>query len=278
MPGVNLVRGDRGASGPGERLPLFAKGNIARGVIAFGNVAQGVVAIGNVAHGVVSFGLSLSVGTVAIGINAVGGVAIGVNAVGVVSFAAVNGAGLACWAGVNGVGTFLSAGVNASPSVVAGVLLVAAALVASFAVPGQRRPRLARSIVSLADLESGRVDDGWVRAVVGVDGDQVAVDAGGRRALLDAGPPQRGDAAGRSGQSMLVHITAGTRPVLPAEAGYREAPGTERALSCVEMEAPPPSRLRPEVASEITWMFARGTRAVGFAGLVALAAHVFFGR
>lgn len=282
MAGVNLLRTGSDAARDGERLPLFAKGNIARGVFAFGNVAQGVVAVGNVAHGVVSFGLSLSVGTVAIGINAVGGVAIGINAVGLVSLAAVNGAGLVCAAGVNGVGTFLSAGVNASPSLVAGAVLVGAALVASFVVPGSWRTRLGRSLVSLADLESGRTDEGWVRGVVGVDGDRVVVEAGGRRLLLDPAPGHESgelrqavvDATASAGQSMLVHVTATRRPVLPAEAGYREAPGSERALCCVEMEAPPPSRWRPEAAAEVVWLFARGLRVAGFVGLVAWIARV----
>ena len=84
------------------RLPLFA----------FGNVAVGVIAIGNVAYGVVAIGLSVSLGVVAIGINAVGAVAIGVNALSPVSIAAVNAIGTVAWAGVNAIGGYGGAWVN----------------------------------------------------------------------------------------------------------------------------------------------------------------------
>ncbi len=101
-----------------RRLPLFA----------FGNVAHGVIAVGNIAHGVIAIGFTIAIGVVAIGMNAVGAVALGMNAVGPVTIAAVNGLGVWGAAGVNLIAGAGAAGINAGVS--AGFGFGAAALIA----------------------------------------------------------------------------------------------------------------------------------------------------
>jgi hypothetical protein len=173
----------------------------------------------------------VSVGVVAIGINAVGScLAIGVNAVAPISLAAVNGLGVLCFAGVNGLGTTGSAGVNGGYSPFVGGVLAVVMGVVALTLRNRLTKTDADEPACVPLREARERDDSWLRAthveardgglVLRVGGEDVAVEV---EAQVDAA------ARAAIGRGAFVHVRNVTRPV-DVDAGYRDAVAT-RALS-----------------------------------------------
>lgn len=197
---------------PDKRIPFFA----------FGNVAVGVIAVGNVAVGVVAIGFSLAIGPIAIGLNSVGlPLAAGLNAIGIVSLAAINGLGVLTAAGVNGGGVFAHAGVNPGQGAAFGVFFGVLALIGAL---------LARAPAEV----------GLTGRLLSVDGERLRVWSGLRAPTLpwdqEAGAQPIEDATGLVGRRVRVAV----RDVEQVHdlGAYREAPKIDRRVvvtACTEV-------------------------------------------
>lgn len=199
---------------PEKRIPFFA----------FGNVAVGVIAVGNVAIGVVAVGFSVAIGPIAIGLNAVGlPLAVGLNAVGIVSLAAINGLGVFTEAGVNAGGVFAGGAVNVGHSAAFGVVFAVLAAIGAL---------LARAPAERVEGVRGRL--------LGVDAERMRLRSGFRTTSFPwdpaVNPGQIEDAAGLLGRRVRVTVRSVER-MHEAEA-YRDAPEVERtvvATACTEV-------------------------------------------
>ncbi len=221
-----------------EKLPFFA----------FGNIAVGVIAVGNVAVGVVAIGFSVAIGPIAIGLNSLGWlVAIGLNAVGTVSLAGINGLGVVTFAGVNGLGALIC-----HSSVNQGISLALAPVFATAEAIGfvLVRPKSAHAIpaVSLASLADGELAAGEVDArLIEVRPGEFALAQCGRRVPVElsetAMSAEDRESAGKVGALRSVRVRARVvserRPADVDERGYRVAGSEQRVLVAqkIELEA-----------------------------------------
>jgi hypothetical protein len=239
-----------------QRLPLFA----------FGNIAVGVIAIGNVAYGVVAIGFSVSVGVVAIGMNAVGALAIGLNSLGPVSIGAVNGIGSLAWAGVNSIGGHGSGLVNTLASPMVGVVLGVVAFVIASKIGTARTPR--ETGPQLATVLAGAKDDFAAEAKLVRDGDGLALVDGDTRIAV-------------TGEAALVgkRVNAQVRIIEEFDdtGAYREAPDKHRRYlleSATAVERTPFFATR----ADLDWTFARAMQLSAVCALAVLTASYFAAR
>lgn len=191
---------------PEKRIPFFA----------FGNVAVGVIAVGNVAVGVVAVGFSVAIGPIAIGLNAVGlPLAVGLNAVGIVSLAAINGLGVFTAAGVNAGGVFAGGSVNVGHSVAFGVVFAVLAAIGAL---------LARAPAERVEGVRGRL--------LSVDAERMRLRSGFRTSTLPwdpaVHPAQLEEAAALVGRRVNVTVRSVER--MHESEAYRDAPQVERSV------------------------------------------------
>lgn len=168
---------------------MFAVGQEALGIFALGQMATGVVAVGQLARGVV-----------AVGQGAVGVLAIGQGALGVAWGAAMLGVGGRGFGGVLRVFPKLHLDRFRAPSL--------------------------PPIVPLADLQAGRVQDGWV--LERLEETELRVDGVALQLTPEAVASLReGAAQGHTHACVRVEVE---ERALPAEGGYRAASPRERVL------------------------------------------------
>jgi hypothetical protein len=215
----------------GEAHGVIAIGQEATGVIAIGQSATGIVAVGQMARGVVV------VGQLAIGFFSVGQLAIGLHtAVGMVGVAGRRGVG-AVWK--------IFPKKEASPAVF---------------VP---------ELVDPAELVEGRRDSGWIEADIEIEGDRIALRAGGRTLEVEMAPSLAAEAKSLSsiGRARVRARLQAEERIVAEASSYRDKAPTERVLRAFEIEPMPiPEHKKPE--------FWSGLAARGF--LFALLCGVYY--
>lgn len=244
--------------GTGNQATGFiAVGNIATGVFAFGNVARGFVAVGNVAVGVVAFG------NVGCGILVGGGATVGI---GMGAFSAILAFPVVADAGFG-----MLTMTDASPAL--GILPVLFWGLLSLVLRGEPPPLPERPVLTtLARLRGGQDAEGWVAARIDrVDGDTVRARVGSESLGIDAETHDiASDAAAVAalGPAKALLRLAVVERIADEAHGYREAPPTEKVLSCREARAMPPSPRIWETPANIQWGLAWAWRFGAAAGAV----------
>lgn len=244
-----------------HRLPLFA----------FGNVAQGVIAVGNVAHGVIAIGFTVAVGVVAIGMNAVGAIAIGMNAIGPLTVALINGLGVWGWAGVNLIAGGGGAMVNAGLTPIVGFAAAAVMAIVAEGVVRSTTGRPPTPRPPLADLLTASPGTYPVLATVVRDGDRWTLFDGdqGVDAEVDVDQVWAVAAAATRGRPCQCEVRVAER--FAEDGDYRNPPTTEHRLIVVAVRRA--ARRWLTTTGELLWFEARAFQV----GAVASAAAVALG-
>jgi hypothetical protein len=251
----------------GAKLPLFAAGNEAVGVIAFGNLATGVIAVGNLARGFIAIG-NVAVGVVAIGNCGFGVVGVGASAAGglvayasAVAFPVVEGGALA---NHDAVGSWA----------LGALMSIAMVVVPSLAMRGGHHPKKSHRlppIVPLADLAEGRAPGGWVQARFGgYEGERLRLIVEGREQLVFVeGPVERlrGATLLVEGGDVLAQLRVVERPVADQRGGYREGVKREIVLRCDALRGVPSPAQALASKDRILFYLALVWRAAGVFGL-----------